>query len=65
MRTIRDGNIGANVVERNDGDGYDVYFLYNMNNPTHHGSHGDVCDRKTYKTIKMAFRKVAAYIKKG
>ena len=53
------GNYGAQVVTRNDGEGFDVYFLYNMTNDRN----GDVWDRKQYKTRKTADRKVEAYFK--
>lgn len=62
MPTIQSGSYGGNIHKRNDGAGFDVYFLYNMSDPTHFGSTGDVESRKTYKTEKMARAKIAAYI---
>jgi hypothetical protein len=54
MTKITKGNYGASIVERNDGEGFDVYFLYNKD---------DVHSRKTFKTMKTAEAKVAAYLK--
>jgi hypothetical protein len=54
MTTITKGTYGANIRPRNDGEGFDVFFLYNSR---------DVHSRKTFKTMKTAEAKVAAYFK--
>lgn len=63
METIKEGSYGAQIQARRDGD-FDVHFLYNMDGPTHSYSTGDVSDRRTYKTKKMAIKKARAWIEK-
>ena len=60
MTEIRDGNYGANIRKRNDGDGFDVAFLYNFKNSVHMGV--EVSDLRTYKSEKMALKKARAWI---
>lgn len=62
MQKIQSGNYGANIHTRNDGGGFDVYYLYNMKDPTHFGSSGDVYDRKTYKRRTTAIKSVDSWI---
>ena len=55
METIK-GNGGkvVNIRERNDGEGFDVFFCYN---------HGETVEtRKCYKTHKMALSKAEKYV---
>jgi len=63
MQTLKNGNYGAQIQTRRDGE-FDVYFLHNMNNPTHSFSTGDVSDLRTYKTKNMAVKKAQAWIDK-
>jgi len=62
MQIIKENSYGGSIHTRNDGDGFDVYFLYNMGNPTNDYSNGDVWERKTYKTEKMAVNKIQKWI---
>ena len=57
MTTITKGNYGATIHTRNDGEGFDVYFLYNMKSEPH----GDVWERKTFKRESTAQKKIEAY----
>jgi len=58
MKTVQEGSYGANIFEQ-DGE-YMVLFLYNMNSDK--PSDAVVHSRKCYKSMKMAERKIAAYI---
>ena len=62
MEIIRNGSYGAQVHTRNDGQGFDVYFLFNMSDPTYSQSTGDVDQRKTYKSRKTVDRKITEWI---
>lgn len=60
MQTIQENTYGGTIQARNDNDGFDVYFLYNMGGSVNRS--GDVWDRKTYKSHKTAVKRIEAFI---
>lgn len=66
MTTTIKGTYGVTIRTRNDNDGFDVAFLYNIGTQLHQTATGDVSDMKTYKSFKTAQRKADQYfIKQG
>lgn len=59
MEFHRNGSYAATIRERNDGEGFDVQFLYNVTDD----SIGDVWDRKCYKREATAFKKIQQFFK--
>ena len=60
-QTFQTGAYGGTVRQNSFGE-YEATFLYNMEDPTHFGSTGDVSAIKVYKSENMAIRKVNAWI---
>jgi len=60
-QTIKNGSYGGTISEQSDGL-FRVFFLYNMDNPTHFHSNGDIWDMKLYKSAKTAAKKIKAFI---
>lgn len=59
FKTIIAGSYAVEIYQRNDGAGFDLYTLYNVEGGSTRGS--TVWERKTYKTLKMAEKRAAAY----
>jgi hypothetical protein len=59
MELHRNGSYAATIREQNDGEGFDVQFLYNVTDDFN----GDVWDRKCYKRESTAFKKIQQFFK--